>query len=152
MARTLEKMKGRKTSGTFLLIPTAVVQSPAYRQLSLKARALILDMGSQFNGHNNGDQSCTWQCMQAQGWKSKDTMQRARDELLTAGFIERTKQGGLGIGPSLYAFTWRPIDDCGGKLDVRPTNVASNLWKQPQRFPKAARKQNASPTIGAASP
>ena len=28
------------------------------------------------------------------------------------------------MGPNLYAITWQPIDECGGKLDVKPTTNA----------------------------
>ena len=52
--------------------------------------------------------------------------------LLETGMIELTRQGGLHCA-SLYAVTWLPIDECGGKLDVNATAVASGLWKQPKR-------------------
>jgi hypothetical protein len=62
--------------------------------------------------------------------------------------IEQTKQGGL-HGPSLYAFTWMPIDPCKGKLDVAPTAVPSGKWKATPQEQEVRRKQNATPTIGA---
>jgi hypothetical protein len=53
-------------------------------------------------------------------------------------------------GPSLYAFTWMPIDPCNGKLDVAPTVVPSGKWKAtPQPAPVTHQKQNATPTTGA---
>ena len=54
------------------------------------------------------------------------------DELLQAGMIELTRQGGLHC-PNLYAVTWIGIDDCSGKLDVKPNPAPSNLWRQPAR-------------------
>jgi hypothetical protein len=28
------------------------------------------------------------------------------------------------MGPNLYAITWQPIHECGGKLDVASTTIA----------------------------
>ena len=130
--RTRERFKGRQNSGWFFRLPIEVLKSPAYCALSLKARALICDIGAEFHGHNNGDLAATWSMMKRRGWKSKDTLRRAQLELLAAGLIEQTRQGWLHC-PTLYAFTWLPIDECGGKLDVRSNPVASNAWRRPQQ-------------------
>jgi hypothetical protein len=94
---------------------------------------MILDLMSQmrFKGdgaNNNGDLCLTWSVMRDRGWRSKQTLERARDELLEEGFLEQTRQGGR-YWPSLYAITWWAIDECGGKLDVPPTHKASAKWK-----------------------
>ncbi|GAA0707927.1 hypothetical protein [Dokdonella soli] len=130
--RTRERFKGRRTDGWFFRFPVEVLDSPRYCGLSFKARALLLDMGAQYRGHNNGDLAAPWSRMKGRGWKSKDTLQRALRELLAAGMIEQTRQGGL-HAPTLYAVTWLPIDECGGKLDVRANLVPSNTWKQRAR-------------------
>ncbi|WP_157673558.1 hypothetical protein [Endozoicomonas ascidiicola] len=42
---------------------------------------------------------------------------------------------GLAMGrgkPHLYALTFLAIDECGGKLDVAATRVASGKWKEEQ--------------------
>lgn len=132
MARTREKFKARRNSGWFFRMPVEVLDSPSYCGLSFKARALLFDMGAQYRGNNNGDLAAPWSWMHKRGWRSKDTLQRALCELLLAGRVERTRQGGLHC-PSLYAFTWLPIDECGGKLDVPSNPVPSQLWK-PQRL------------------
>jgi len=127
--RSREKHLGRKESGTFLPVPTYVLACPNFCALSLKAKALILDIGARFTGFNNGDLAAPWSWMKERGWRSKDTLHRALQELRRAGMIEQTRQGGL-HGPSLYAFTWRPIDACKARLDVSPTRVASGKWRQ----------------------
>jgi hypothetical protein len=127
--RKRDRMVGRRESGWFARFPVVVLQSTSYRKLSFKSRALLLDLGSQFNGHNNGDLCATWSLMRKLGWRSKDTLQRALAELKEAGMIELTRQGGLHQS-SLYAYTWMPIDHCGGKLDVVETSVASNIWRK----------------------
>lgn len=151
MARTRMKSMGRRESGNFLPIPSVVLESPNFCALSNKAKALILDMGARYSGHNNGDLAAPWSWMKQRGWRSKDTLHNALQELLRFGMIELTRQGGL-HGPSLYAYTWMAIDQCKGKLDVVPTRVASGKWKVPPQTMADDRKQNATPTIGAARP
>ena len=129
MTRTREKFKGRQATGWFFRFDVKVLDSEGYRRLTFKARALICDLGAQFRGNNNGDLAAPWSLMRTRGWKSKDTLKRALDELLAAGFIELTRQGGLHC-PNLYALTWLPIDECGGKLDVRSAPVASGKWNK----------------------
>lgn len=128
--RSRQKHQGRKETGTFLRVPTAVLASANFCGLSMKAKALLLDIGARYNGFNNGDLAAPYSWMKTQGWKSKDTLHRALKELLEAGMIELTRQGGL-HGPSLYAFTWMAIDECKGKLDVAATRVASGKWRFP---------------------
>lgn len=127
-----ERFRGRRDTGWFFRMPVEVLDSPAYCGLSFKARALLFDMGAQFRGNNNGDLAAPWSWMKARGWKSKDTLRRALDELLEAGMVQLTRQGGLHC-PNLYAVTWLPIDECGGKLDVKPNPVPCGLWRQPTR-------------------
>lgn len=148
-----QKHRGRKETGTFLRVPTAVLASLNFCGLSVKAKALLLDIGARYNGFNNGDLAAPYSWMQARGWKSKDTLHRALKELLEAGMIELTRQGGL-HGPSLYAFTWMAIEDCKGKPDVAATRVASGKWRLPMaaagkeaQLPPRSVGQTA-PTIG----
>ncbi|GAP67260.1 hypothetical protein MBSD_n2578 [Mizugakiibacter sediminis] len=143
-SRDRTKYKGRRESGTFLRLPTEVLDSPKFRALPHKAKALLLDLGAQYRGHNNGDQCATWSLMQRRGWRSKGTLQSALRELLDAGMIEQTRQGGRHVC-SLYAFTWLPIDHCGGKLDVSETRVASGLWRGDDTKPSDAQKRDAHP-------
>lgn len=138
------KAKGRLTSGTFFLIPTEVLNSPAYISLSRKSRALLIDLGAQARGNNNGDISATYTMLRRRGWTSKETLSRAIAELLDRGLIQQTRQGYLGRC-SLYAFTWRGIDECKGKLDVRADPVASGLWR-------TYKNASPTPTIGEGHP
>lgn len=121
---------GRAESGSFLAIPHAVLNSPSFLALSAHAVKLLIDMASCFKGSNNGDLCAAWSVMARRGWKSRDTLDKARQELVHYGLIELTRQGGLHKA-SLYGVTWRAIDECKGKLDVSPTRVASGRWKLP---------------------
>ena len=88
----------------------------------------MIDLFAQFKGSNNGDLAAAWKLMEKRGWRSKETLHRAKRELLEKGFIVTTRQGGRHVC-SLFAVTWLAIDECSGKLDVAPTRVAPGYWK-----------------------
>ena len=69
-----------------------------------------------------------WSVMSSKGWRSKGTLYRARDQLVDKGFIVLTRQGGM-HKCSLYGVTWKPIDECNGKLDLESTRAALGTWK-----------------------
>ncbi len=123
-----ERTTGRKESGSFLQLPHAVLSSVAFLGLSAQAVKLLLDIAIQYRGNNNGDLGASWTVMRKRGWKSRDTLDKALCALLQGGLIEKTRQGGR-HKCSLYALTWKAIDECKGKLDVGATKVASGAWR-----------------------
>lgn len=114
-------------NGAFAALPHAVLESPGFISLSPYAVKLLVDLMLQYRGKNNGDLTMAWSVMAARGWRSKASLYNARKELLEAGFILLTRQGGKRV-PSLYAITWQPVDACGGKLDVA-TQTSSSSWE-----------------------
>jgi len=90
---------------------------------------LFWDLYFQYNGGNNGDLSMTWSQMKARCWKSRDTLNKARRELLDHGLIIQTRQGGKHF-PSLYAVSIREIDECRGKHDCPSTKLPPHDWKK----------------------
>ena len=129
MALTRWKSKGRRESGSFIALPVAILESPEYSRLNAPAVKLLIDLFSQFKGCNNGDFSAAWKLMNRRGWRSRDTLWRALNELLDKGFIVKTRQGSK-RKCSLYGITWKPIDECNGKLDIVPTRVPLNSWRE----------------------
>ena len=95
---------------------------------------LLVDIASQFNGKNNGDLTAAYSVMRERGWNSTGTLNKARKALLDAGLIQETRSGGR-HRCTLYAVTWRGINECKSKLDVKPTIAPSNLF---QDFAKKA--------------
>ena len=63
------------------------------------------------------------------GWKSKDTLNKARQELVDGGLILLTRQGGL-HRCSLYAVTFFAVDACDGKLDIGATRAPPGGWRK----------------------
>lgn len=137
MASKNVNAKGRRINGTFSALPHAVQDSPAFRHLSPAAVKLLIDILRQYNSKNNGDLNCAFSEMRDRGWRSTATLNRAKQELIQAGLLQVTRQGGLSQGRrvcSLFALTWHPVHECRDehgrhKLDVKPTKIPSALWK-----------------------
>jgi len=123
-----KNIKGRRTSDTFLALPHNVINHPDFISLSPRALKLLIDMASQYRGCNNGDLCVAFSIMSKRDWKSKSLLQNAIKELLAKEFIILTRQGGRKI-PGLYAITWRPIDDCNNKLDIKSTKLAPKSFR-----------------------
>lgn len=117
--------KGRMESGSFLSVPHAVMDSSAWRQCNGTAIKLLLDIARQFNGRNNGDLCAAASVLPG---LAPETRTRALRELRHYGLLLLTRQGGL-FGPSLYALTWKPIHECGGKLETGATVKPPGTWK-----------------------
>lgn len=130
--RSRLKHKGRRESGTFTAIPHAVQDCANWRQCSGTAIKLLCDLARQYNGRNNGDLCAALSVLKPRGWTAPETVGFALKELRHYGLLLLTRQGGLHCA-NLYAVTWHPIDDCGGKLTcAQATRVAPGTWKEPR--------------------
>lgn len=121
-----ERIKGRKSKGRFLSLPASVLDNPDYRALSGNSIKLLIAMFYQYRGNNNGDLNASFSVMKDWGFVSKDTLQKAKQQLLDHGLIHETRNGQF-MNPggvcSLYALTWLPVDECNGKLDIEATST-----------------------------
>ena len=102
--------KAKREPGPFLAIPAAVSNSSAYARLSPHAVKLLVDIGSQYRGDNNGDLCAAWKIMRPKGWRSEETLAKAKQELLRGGFIAEVRKGYRPNTCSLYALTWHALD------------------------------------------
>jgi DNA-binding PadR family transcriptional regulator len=118
-----------KTHSSYFGLPNAVLNHENYLRLSAKAVKLLIDLGEQYTGFNNGDLCATWSMMQKRGWKSRNTLYKALKELLHYGLIIKSRQGGKHAA-SLYALTWKQVDECKGKLDIKSTKSPPGYWKE----------------------
>jgi len=146
MAFKRQLAKGRREGGPFVPIPCSVLDHENFLALSGKASKLLLDMAAQIRfgkdgPKNNGDITIAWSVMQQRGWRSKETLHNAIDELEYYGFISLTRQGGR-HKCSLYAITWWAVNECGGKLDSGETRVPSNDWKTAKEPRKPAKRRS----------
>lgn len=119
-------MAKAKSSNSFAGIPRRIMESDSFKGLSFSARALLLELCFQYRGHNNGDLVVAHHVLKKRGWRSRTTIEKARDELLKAEFIVITRIGkreNPGGCCSLFAITWLAIDEIPGKnLIVSPTS------------------------------
>lgn len=133
MAASRQRTKNRSPGGSFVAVPKQILESSEYALLSSHEVKLLMDMLAQYNGKNNGDLTAAWSVMKNCGWRSKGTLNRAVRGLLQSSFIMKTRQGGKHKA-SLYAVTFRAIDECKGKIEVKATVTALNSWKMKNRF------------------
>lgn len=129
--RALKEAKQARGGGQFLPFTLNVLQSKELSSLTPYEAKLLLDLMSQWRIGQNGDQCAAWTLMQNRGWRSRETLNNALKGLTEKGFIVRSRQGGRNKC-NLYGLGWLAIDECGGKLDIRPT--ASPLTKNWTKF------------------
>lgn len=129
MARKYKK--GRLDPGRFIQVPLSVLDSPAYKNLNAHSVKLLWDIAGQYAGMNNGRLLAGWKYMnEARGWRSRDTLDRARAALLERNLIFRTRQGRMPNVSSWYACTWWPLDH-DTDMDVGPQSLPRgeyNRW------------------------
>ena len=95
--------RDNRERGRFLALPYAVLTSAAYLSLSPYGIKLLIDLGAQYNGRNNGDLSAAWKLMRPRGWRSEETLAKAKKELLRTQLIVETRKGWRPNRASLYA-------------------------------------------------
>ncbi len=127
----MPRKKNQYTKGGFAGIPRLVMDSSDYLNLSGNAVKLLIELCRQYRGNNNGDLTIAYSLLKHRGFNSKDTIKRASKELLAANMIVLTRTGRF-TNPNgrcaLYALSWQPIDECGGKLEVNSTTTPSRKF------------------------
>ena len=109
-----QKFRAKHGGGAYMPLPRLFVRSTSFAKLSPHAVKLLFDLLAQYGGFNNGDLSAAWKLMSARGWKSRDTLAKALNELIDRDFIIKTRQGGM-HRCSLFAVTLYQIDECRDK-------------------------------------
>lgn len=153
MARKPFRNAGEKRDGgAFITVPLSVLNSRAYLNTSSHARMLLMDLAVQYRGNNNGDLCAAWKIMQPRGWRSEETLGKAKRELLTLGLIFETRKGARPNKASLYALTWHALDDCNGKLDISPQSFPRGAYRLLDTLPPVRMKNAvlATATVAAA--
>ncbi|QBY52532.1 helix-turn-helix domain-containing protein [Cupriavidus oxalaticus] len=111
--------------GLFDATPRLLERHPICQRLSHPAYRLLHLAVDLHDGHSNGHLCLSFTTLNTRyGWNSRDTLGRALAELVDAGLLVRTRQGGRSNGPSLFALPWLDIDSFKG-LDLTPEQYAS---------------------------
>jgi len=133
MGRAKFKGNGGKRDGTrFITLPMVVLDSPGYRLAGHPARALLIDIAMQYTGHNNGKLTACAKYLRAKGWRSNDTIVRARRELLECGLLIETRKGARPNKAAWYALSWLDLDQ-GQGLDFDPKSYPRGAYMTPDR-------------------
>ncbi|MBI3903744.1 MAG: hypothetical protein HY306_12520 [Nitrosomonadales bacterium] len=119
----------KRDGGAFITLPLSVLNGAAYLGLNAHARMLLFDLAAQYRGDNNGDLCAAWKLMHPRGWKSEETLGKAKRDLLEVGLIVETRKGARPNKCSLFALTWYALDDCGGKLDITAQSFPRGAYK-----------------------
>jgi hypothetical protein len=116
-------------AASFVRFEHRLLDHPAFHALSPIAVKALLFIACQYRGSNNGDLTIAWKIAKAKGLRSNNSLRRGTLELVEAGFLIQTRQGGRNHC-TLFALAWFPIDECDGKLDVPATRTAPIDWRQ----------------------
>ncbi|MCU0809942.1 MAG: hypothetical protein MUE59_02690 [Thiobacillaceae bacterium] len=136
-----QKKRPESLSAGYSAIPWAVLDGAAFQGSSPRAKAMLFEAMRQLDGRNNGHLNLALSTLRKRGWKSADAIQAAKSELLARGLVIRTKQGGLNIGPDLYAVTWLNVSNFGG-LEIGPHQYHPGAWRFVENLP-APKKRHA---------
>lgn len=77
----------------FFMLPRCVVDSPAYRDLSVHARAVLIEIGVRLDGFNNGKIGCDQRSMMESLRCRPANIVKAIAELMTHGLIDVSAEG-----------------------------------------------------------
>lgn len=98
-----------RDAGGFVALPWSVIDSLAYRGLSMHARAVLLELARQFVRDNNGRLLLSMNYMRKRGWNSSSMLAKAKKELIESGLIFETVKGHRPNKASWYALTWHSL-------------------------------------------
>lgn len=133
------KAKATATRHPYAAIEHRVIDSPAYADLSFSARSLLIMMARQLTRDNNGHLHAAFKWCKPYGFGSEHTLRAAIAELISHGFIHRTRSHGANGAWARYAVTWLPIRNREGLFlssfeacawrNWEPTNKKSSRQK-----------------------
>ena len=143
----------RKTSTKhpYAAIEHRVIDSPAYADLKPSSKVVLLLMARQLTKSNNGHLQATFEWCRRYGIGSEHTLRDAIAELISHGFIYRTKSHGANRAWATYAVTWLPIPDKGGLFLDSWKQLAWRDWL-PEEKKAPGKKCRTIPAESAVSP
>lgn len=136
------KTKKHPTSHPYAGIEHRVIDSDAFANLKNSAVRLLLLLSRQLNGRNNGQLQATYSFMSKRGIGSEHTLKDAISDLISHGFIYRTRSHGANGAWARYAVTWLPIQDKDGLFLA---GFEACAWRHWQASEKKAPRKNRSP-------
>lgn len=115
------------TKHPYAAIEHRVIDSPAYADLTFSAQALLVLLARQLTASNNGHLNAAFKFCQRHGFGSEHTLRNAVSELISHGFIYRTRSHGANRAWARYAVTWKPVSD---KAELFLTGFKPCAWRE----------------------
>lgn len=131
------KLTGKKgeRADTFVRMLHIVLRDETFKNLTAVAHKTLNYLASQCNGYNNGDLDICEKNAKKRGLRmSAASLRRGAKELLEAGFIELTRQGGRNRN-SLYALSWYDIPYDADKHDYEHRGATMRWLRQNSSSP-----------------
>lgn len=151
-AMTKASYKSGKSSsepGRFIRLPISILDSVTYQSLGFSARALLIDIASQYKGENNGQLVACDKFLRPRGWSSNATVSKALKELRESGLLIMTRQGMRPNKASYFGIAWQGLGNrvIESQLDFngRTFELIRHQWKSHERELKI---RSQSPIIG----
>lgn len=107
--RGLPSRKQTSTKHPYAAIEHRVIDSPAFADLKPSAQTLLLLMARQLTKDNNGHLQASFKWCHRYGIGSEHTLRSSIADLISHGFIYRTRSHGANGAWARYAVTWLPV-------------------------------------------
>lgn len=107
--RGLPSGKATTTKHPYAAIEHRVIDSPAFADLKPSAQVLLLLLARQLTKDNNGHLQASFKWCNRYGYGSEHTLRSAIADLISHGFVYRTRSHGANGAWARYAVTWLPI-------------------------------------------
>lgn len=119
-SRSRERIKGRRESGHFALLPDDLLRHPAVTTLGHAHLRVLIALAAQCRSSNYGALCLSREQAKEYGVNSPDTLMKAVRELEHRGLIERTYPGSF-IPPesARFALGWRDINNTSWTRQAR---------------------------------
>lgn len=124
------------TKHPYAAIEHRVIDSPAYADLTFSAQALLVLLARQLTATNNGHLNAAFTYCQPRGFGSEHTLRAAIAELISHGFIYRTRSHGANRAWAHYAVTWKTISEKVGLFLDGFKACAFRDWQPSDDAPK----------------
>ena len=136
--RTEQSRRGQSANKTTTKHPYAAVEhrvldSPAFADLKPSAQTLLLLFARQLTRDNNGHLQASFAWCSRYGIGSEHTLRSAIGDLISHGFIYRTRSHGANGAWARYAVTWLPIKNREGLFLSSFLSCAWREWKPPEK-------------------
>ena len=123
----------KRISGRFAYQPVKVLSHVAVTTLSHASFRVLVLMSAQYSGYNNGALGLSKNQAERQNISNK-TLYKALATLVERGLVERTYPASrVPQRPTMYALTWRPINDTEWSSATRVPTHAYQDWSPPSK-------------------